>query len=148
MLIDETKLEWILIATIGVILAFTFSNFGNESIRKEVIIDESAYEDYPLMAWEDTQKKWNGELGDVVKIKYRVFNDDTFIQIVDSVGQLVHTQPFQRSPWEDGRYRDFTYTWMLYYTEDYGNDIPPGEYEIRVCYKHSRNVDLSILITI
>ena len=99
MLIDETKLEWILIATIGVILAFTFSNFGNESIRKEVIIDESAYEDYPLMAWEDTQKKWDGELGDVVKIKYRVFNDDTFIQIVNDENVVVHTQPFQRSPW-------------------------------------------------
>lgn len=148
MLIDETKLEWILIATIGVILAFTFSNFGNESIRKEVIIDENAYDDFPLIAWEDTQKKWDGEQGDVVKIKYRVFNDDTFIQIVNDENVVVHTQPFQRSPWEDGRYRDFTYTWMLYYTEDYGNDIPPGEYEIRVCYKHSRNVDLSILITI
>jgi hypothetical protein len=37
---------------------------------------------------------------------------------------------------------------MLYYTEDYGDDIPPGEYEIQVCYRYSRNVELSILITI
>jgi hypothetical protein len=148
MRIDKTTIEWILIASIGVILIFTFGNFGDDPTKKEVIIDGSDYEDYPLVAWEDTQKKWNGELGDVVKIKYRVFNDDTFIQIVNDENVVVHTQPFQRSPWEDGRYRDFTYTWMLYYTEDYGNDIPPGEYEIRVCYKHSRNVDLSILITI
>ena len=141
-------LDKILIGLIAITLLYTFYPKGDGKSKKEVIIYESGYEDYPLIAWEDTQKKWNGKLGDVVKIKYRVFNDDTFIQVVDSVGQLVHTQPFQRSPWEDGRYRDFTYTWMLYYTEDYGNDIPPGEYEIRVCYKHSRNVDLSILITI
>ncbi len=148
MRIDKTTIEWILIASIGVILVFTFGNLGDEPIKQEVVIDESGYEDYPLVAWEDTQKKWDGELGDVVKIKYRVFNDDTFIQIVNDENVVVHTQPFQRSPWEDGRYRDFTYTWMLYYTEDYGNDIPPGEYEIRVCYKHSRNVDMILLITI
>ncbi len=148
MLIDKTKLEWILIATIGVILVFTFVDFSDEHRKKEVIIDESAYEDYPLMAWKDTQEKWNGKQGDIVKIKYRVFNDDTFIQVINNEGGVVHTQPFQRSPWEDGRFRDFTYTWMLYYTEDYGDDIPPGEYEIQVCYRYSRNVELSILITI
>ena len=148
MRIDKTKLEWILIASIGVILVFTFGNFGDEPIKQEVVIDESGYEDYPLVAWKDTQEKWNGKLGDIIKIKYRVFNDDTFIQVVDSVGQLVHTQPFQRSPWEDGRFRDFTYTWMLYYTEDYGDDIPPGEYQIQVCYIYSRNVDMVLDITI
>ena len=146
--IDKTKLEWILIASIGVILVFTFGNFGDEPIKQEVVIDESGYEDYPLVAWKDTQEKWNGKLGDIVKIKYRVFNDDTFIQVVDSEGQLVHIQPFQRSPWDDGRYRDFTYTWMLYYTEDYGEDIPPGEYQIQVCYRYSRNIDMTLDITI
>ena len=148
MRIDKTTIEWILIASIGVILVFTFGNFGDEPIKQEVVIDESGYEDYPLVAWKDTQEKWNGKLGDIIKIKYRVFNDDTFIQVVDSVGQLVHTQPFQRNPWDDGRYRDFTYTWMLYYTEDYGDDIPPGEYEIRVCSKNSRNIDMILDIII
>ena len=141
-------LDKILIGLIAIILLHTFYSKDDGETKQEVIIDESGYEDYPLIAWEDTQKKWNGELGDVVKIKYRVFNDDTFIQVVDSVGQLVHTQPFQRSPWEDGRYRDFTYTWMLYYTEDYGDDIPPGEYQIQVCYKYSRNIDMTLDITI
>ena len=101
-----------------------------------------------MIAWKDTQEKWNGKLGDILKIKYRVFNDDTFIQVVDSAGQLVHIQPYERSPWDDGRYRDFTYTWMLYYTEDYGDDIPPGEYQIQVCYRYSRNVDMTLDITI
>ena len=148
MLIDKTDLEWILIASISAILVFTFVDFSGKSTKKEVIIDESAYEDYPLVAWKDTHEKWNGKHGDILKIKYRVFNDDTFIQVVNSERELVHTQPFQRSPWEDGRFRDFTYTWRLYYTEDYGDDIPPGEYQIRVCYKYSRNIDkiLDIII--
>ena len=148
MLIDKTHLEWILIASISAILVFTFVDFSGKSTKKEVIIDESAYEDYPLVAWKDTHEKWNGKQGDILKIKYRVFNDDTFIQVVNDEGVIVHTQLYQRSPWEDGRFRDFTYTWMLYYTEDYGDDIPPGEYQIRVCYKYSRNIDkiLDIII--
>tara|TARA_B110000902_G_scaffold245141_1_gene299031 strand:- start:44 stop:490 length:447 start_codon:yes stop_codon:yes gene_type:complete len=148
MLIDKTDLEWILIASISAILVFTFVDFSGKSTKKEVIIDESAYEDYPLVAWKDTHEKWNGKHGDILKIKYRVFNDDTFIQVVNSERELVHTQPFQRSPWEDGRFRDFTYTWRLYYTEDYGDDIPSGEYQIRVCSKNSRNIDMILDIII
>ena len=132
----------------SVILIFTFVDFGNDPIQKEVAVDTSGYEDYPLIAWKDTQEKWNGKHGDIVKIKYRVFNRDTFIQVINNEGEVVHTQPFQRSPWDDGRPRDFTYTWMLYYTEDYGDDIPPGEYQIQVCYIYSRNVDMVLDITI
>ena len=66
----------------------------------------------------------------------------------DIKGVEVHKQPFQRSPWEDGTPRDFTYNWMLYYTQDYGDEIPPGEYEIRVCHIYSRNIDLRTWITI
>ena len=148
MKIDEAKLEWILIAAIGVILIFIFANFGNEPTRTEVVIDESAFDDYPLIAWKDTHEKWDGSEQNIVKIKYRVFNDDTFIQIVNNEGEVVHTQPFQRSPWDDGRFRDFTYIWKLYYTEDYGDDILPGEYQIQVCYRYSRNVDMVLDITI
>jgi hypothetical protein len=148
MRIDKTTLEWILIASIGVILVFTFGNLGDEPTRKEVVVDTSGYEDYPLMAWKDTHEKWDGSEQPIVKIKYRVFNDDTFIEVVNSEREVVHTQPFQRSPWEDGRFRDFTYVWMLYYTEDYGDDIPPGEYQIRVCSKNSRNIDMILDIII
>jgi hypothetical protein len=147
--IDKTKLEWILIAMTGVILIFTFVDFGNDPIQKEVAVNTSGgYEDYPLIAWKDTQEKWNGKQGDIVKIKYRVFNRETFIQVVNNEGELVHIQPFERSPWGDGRPRDFTYTWMLYYTEDYGDDIPPGEYQRQVCHIYSRNVDMILDITI
>ena len=137
---------------IGALIIVILGTILNRSLNKEVsnkpVNVEDTFEDYPLIAWKDTQEKWNGELGDIVKIKYRVFNEDTFIQVVDSEGQLVHVQPFERSPWDDGRSRDFTYTWMLYYTEDYGDDIPPGEYQIQVCYKYSRNVDMILDITI
>jgi len=141
-------LDKILIGLIAIISLHTFYPKGDSETKQEVVIDDSGYEDYPLIAWKDTQEKWNGELGDIVKIKYRVFNEDTFIQVVDSAGQLVHVQPFERNPWDDGRYRDFTYTWMLYYTEDYGDDIPSGEYQIQVCYKYSRNIDMILDIII
>ena len=148
MKIDKTTLEWILIASIGVVLVFTFVDFGAEPTKEEVIIDETAYEEFPLMAWFSTEEKWDGSEQPIVKIKYRVFNDDTFIQVINNEGGLVHTQQIQRSPWEDGTPRDFTYNWMLYYTEDYGDDISPGEYQIQVCYKYSRNVDMILDITI
>ena len=141
-------LDKILIGLIAIILLHTFYPKDDSETKQEVVIDDSGYEDYPLIAWKDTQEKWNGELGDIVKIKYRVFNEDTFIQVVDSAGQLVHVQPFERNPWDDGRHRDFTYTWMLYYTEDYRDDIPPGEYQIQVCYKYSINIDMTLDITI
>ena len=106
------------------------------------------FEEYPLIAWKSTQKKWNGQQGNIVKIKYRVTQDKTFIQVLDDKGKVVHKQPIQRSPWDDGRSRDFTYVWMLYATEDYGDEILPGEYQIQVCHKYSRNVDMVLDITI
>ena len=114
-----------------------------EEVSNEPIIIEETFNEYPLTAWHDTDKK-----GDVVKIKYRVSNRDTFIEVVNEKGRVVHKQPFQRSPWEDGRSRDFTYSWVLYDTQDYGDEIPPGEYEIRVCHIYSRNIDLRTWITI
>ena len=146
-IVSTSLQEKIVGGLIIVICVFIFKSYNKPEVIAEPIVGE-AFEEYPLIAWKDTQKKWNGERGDILKIKYRVFNDDTFIQVVNGEGVIVHTQPFQRSPWEDGRSRDFTYVWMLYYTEDYGDDIPPGEYEIRVCYKYSRNVDMVLNIII
>ena len=146
--ISTENLEKIMVGLICSALAFTFIFKSDKpEVIAEPVVGE-AFEEYPLIAWKDTQEKWNGIRGDIVKIKYRVFNRDTFIQVINNEGEVVHTQPFQRSPWDDGRYRDFTYTWMLYYTEDYGDDIPPGEYQIQVCYIYSRNVDMVLDITI
>ena len=146
--ISTENLEKIMVGLICSALAFTwiFKSDKPEVIAEPVVGE--AFEEYPLIAWKDTQEKWNGIRGDIVKIKYRVFNRDTFIQVINNEGDVVHTQPFQRSPWDDGRPRDFTYTWMLYYTEDYGDDIPPGEYQIQVCHIYSRNVDMILDITI
>ena len=139
------KVENVLEVIVGTLMVIIIAILlmPKEEVSNEPIIIEETFNEYPLTAWHDTDKK-----GDVVKIRYRVTNEKTFIIVLNEKGKLVHTQPFQRSPWEDGTPRDFTYNWMLYYTQDYGDEIPPGEYEIRVCHIYSRNVDLSTWITI
>ena len=139
------KIENILEVIVGTLMVIivTVLLMPKEKVSNEPIIIEDTFNEYPLTVWHDTDKK-----GDVVKIKYRVYHSDTFIEVVNDEGKVVHKQPFQRSPWEDGTPRDFTYTWTLYYTQDYGDEIPPGEYEIRVCHKYTENVDLSTWITI
>ena len=139
------KVENVLEVIVGILIVIiiTVLLMPKEEVSNEPIIIEETFNEYPLTAWHDTDKK-----GDVVKIKYRVSNRDTFIEVVNEKGRVVHKQPFQRSPWKDGTPRDFTYNWMLYYTQDYGDEIPPGEYEIRVCHTYDSNVDLSTTITI
>ena len=139
------KVENVLEVIVGILIVIiiTVLLMPKEEVSNEPIIIEETFNEYPLIAWHDTDKK-----GDVVKIKYRVSNRDTFIEVVNEKGRVVHKQPFQRSPWDDGRSRDFTYSWVLYDTQDYGDEIPPGEYEIRVCHKYSRNIDLRTWITI
>ena len=139
------KIENILEVIVGTLMVIivTVLLMPKEKVSNEPIIIEDTFNEYPLTVWHDTDKK-----GDVVKIKYRVYHSDTFIEVVNDEGKVVHKQPFQRSPWKDGTPRDFTYNWMLYYTQDYGDEIPPGEYEIRVCHKYSRNIDLRTWITI
>ena len=138
-----TFAEEITLAAIAIVLTLVIMPEKNVSIAtKEIVVDEQ-FDEYPLLAWKSTDKK-----GDIVKIKYRVRNSETYIKVYDANGVVVHKQPFHRSPWDDGTHRDFTYNWMLYYTQDYGDEIPPGEYEIRVCHKYDRNVDLSTYITI
>ena len=137
----ENVLE-VIVGTLIVIIIIVLLMPKEEVSNKPVIIEDT-FNQYPLTAWKDYDKK-----GDIVKIRYRVSNRDTFIEVLDDKGRVVHKQPFQRSPWEDGTPRDFTYSWMLYYTQDYGDEIPPGEYEIRVCHKYSKNVDMILDITI
>ena len=139
------KIENVLEVIVGTLMVIIIAVLLmlKEKVSNEPIIIEDTFNEYPLTVWHDTDKK-----GDVVKIKYRVYHSDTFIEVVNDEGKVVHKQPFQRSPWDDGRARDFTYSWTLYYTQDYGDEIPPGEYEIRVCHKYSRNIDLRTWITI
>ena len=138
---------------LGLILFIFFMLYLDISVKEydistEPIITDEMFDEYPLLLWKDTQKKWNGEQGDVVKIKYRVSKRDTRIWIFDENGKVVHEQPFIRNPWDGGMPRDFTYSWPLYNTDDYGDYIPPGEYKVTVCTKYKRNVELTKWITI
>tara|TARA_Y100000310_G_scaffold218278_1_gene219517 strand:- start:1120 stop:1563 length:444 start_codon:yes stop_codon:yes gene_type:complete len=139
---ELTLAEIIVLGVIAFIFLFLLPA-SDEKVIEEPIVTEGTFDEYPLIAWKDTDKK-----GDIVRIKYRVFKDKTFIQVFNEDGMIVHDQPFQRNPWEDGTPRDFTYNWTLYYTQDYGDEIPPGDYEIRVCHLYPRNVDLVTWITI
>ena len=156
MKIDKTILEWILIASIGAILVFTFADFSGKSTKKEVIIDESAYEaypltawkdtdgsgyeDFPLMAWRSTEEKWDGSEQPVVKIKYRVFDHNSRIWVYDEYGYVVHKQPYDRDPSDDGTPRDFTYSWRLYKSE-WSDEIEPGDYTITMGFGDSGTGD-------
>jgi len=146
------KINEVIEVGIGTLIIVILSSVLNKHLNTEADNKpeniEAAFNDYPLVAWSSTQKKWNGEEGDVIKIKYRVQHEKTFILVLDANGNVIHEQPYTRNPWEDGRYRDFTYHWMLYYTEDYGPDIPPGDYQIQVCHTNSLNVDMVLDVTI
>ena len=140
---ELTLIEIIILGAISTLVAFVILPEKDVPIVATDIVSVEQFDEYPLIAWKDVDTK-----GDIVKIKYRVFDDKTYIKIYDMNGEVVHKQPFTRSPWDNGTPRDFTYNWTLYYTQDYGDDIPPGEYEIRVCHKYDRNVILSTVITI
>ena len=129
MKIDKTTLEWILIASISVVLVFTFVDFGDKPTKEEVIMESFDYEAFPLVAWFDTEEKWDGSMQHVVKIKYRVFDHNSRIWIYDINGSVVHKQPYDRDPKDDGTPRDFTYSWRLYKSE-WSDAIQSGDYTI------------------
>jgi len=140
---ELTLAEVLTLGAISLVLIFVILPEKEVTISATDIVSTEQFDEYPLIAWKDVDKK-----GDIVRIKYRVFDDKTYIKIYDMKGGVVHKQPFTRSPWEDGTPRDFTYNWTLYYTQDYGDDILPGEYEIRVCHRYDRNVALLTTITV
>ena len=122
------KIEIIISSLIGIVLFYIIIPKNNNKIKEE----EITFEIPAIEAWKDTHEKWDGAWGDIVKIKYRVTRSNTKLWIYDvETGVLVHEQPFDRDPWSDGRYRDFTYIWKLYKTERTKN-IPSGQYEIVV----------------
>jgi len=132
MILETEKLERIIIGLIFLTLSLTFILSPKDELKQEFKIDENSFEIFPLIAWKTTHEKWDGAWGDIVKIKYRVTRSNTKLWIYDvETGVLVHEQPFDRDPWSDGRYRDFTYIWKLYKTERTKN-IPSGQYEIVV----------------
>ena len=130
--IDTEVAEKIITVLIFLTISLTFILKPEEEVKEEFVINEDSFNIFPLIAWKDTHKKWDGKEGDIVKIKYRVTRNNTRLWIYNTnTGKLVHEQPLIRDPWSDGRHRDFTYVWKLYKTER-TQYIPPGEYEIRV----------------
>ena len=127
--IPTYMLDKILIGLIAITLLYIFYPKDDGEIKKEVIIDEMAYEDFPLIAWFDTEEKWDGSIQPVVKIKYRVFDHNSRIWIYDINGSVVHKQPYDRDPKDDGTPRDFTYSWRLYKSE-WSDAIQSGDYTI------------------
>jgi len=130
--INSDFIERVLIVLIFTVLSLTFILKPDKEVKQEITINEDSFDIFPLMAWKSTHKKWDGDDGDIVKIKYRVTRSNTKLWIYDiETNRLVHEQPLIRDPWPDGRHRDFTYVWKLYKTER-TQYIPSGEYEIRV----------------
>ena len=128
----EHKLEIVLFGLIMVVLGITY--FGDdeavESVQKPIVSQEE-FDEYPLYAWKDTHETWNGKIGDIVKIRYRVKNSNTKIWVIDSNFTVVHEQSVKRDPKPDGTPRDFTWTWKLYKSER-TQYIEPGDYKIIV----------------
>lgn len=130
--LDTELVERIVVVLIFITLSLIYLTEPKEIIKEDFIVDEDSFNIFPLIAWKDTHEKWNGDDGDIVKIRYRVHSSNTKLWIYHvNSNRLVHEQPFTRDPWPDGRYRDFTYVWKLYKTER-TIDIPAGEYEIVV----------------
>ena len=146
--ISTDNVEKIIIFLIFLVLSITYFTIGNEDVKPEVVIDMSDYEDFPLMAWFDTEEKWDGSIQPIVKIKYRVFDHNSRIWVYNANGYVVHKQPYDRDPKDDGTPRDFTYSWRLYKSE-WSDKIEPGDYTIKMGYdtKNTGGI-MQIVITI
>ena len=138
-------LEAALIASTVIILSIAVMNWDDGAAVGEPPVDAVEYEDFPLMAWMDTEDKWDGSEQYVVKIKYRVFDADSRIWVYDEYGTAVHKQPYDRDPKDDGTPRDFTYSWRLYKSE-WSEAISPGTYLIRVKNNYSSGLGIEITI--
>ena len=130
--IDTEVAEKIITVLIFLTISLTFILKPEEEVKEEFVINEDSFNIFPLMAWKDTHKKWDGEQGSIVNIRYRVHRNNTKLWIYNSeTNELVHEQPFERDPKKDGTPRDFTYVWKLYKTER-SRYIKPGTYTIIV----------------
>ena len=114
------KLEEVIVGVlIDLVIGLTLLPETEKIITEPVT--EISFEAYPLKAWRD---------GRVVKIKYRVDEPNRRLWIYNNdTGELVHKQPYDRDPNDDGTSRTFTYLWKTYKTER-TIDLPEGTYEI------------------
>ena len=97
--INTDFLERVLIVLICTVISLTFIFKPKEEVKQEITINEDSFNIFPLMAWKDTHKKWDGKEGDIVKIKYRVTRNNTRLGYILPTQLLVHEQPLIRDPY-------------------------------------------------
>ena len=93
---NDTIKEYLIILGLIFSLAYIFWPIPElEETIPAVSIDEE-----PIQVWKETHQKLNGDMGDILKIKYKVEKDKTKLWITDSnTGRIVHEQPFSISPY-------------------------------------------------
>ena len=124
--------EYLLILGIIFSLVYVFWPISElEETIPMVSVDEE-----PIQVWKETHKKLNGDMGDILKIKYKIDKDNTKLWITDlNTGRMVHEQPFSMSPYSDSHNKQSRvniYIWKLYDGEHGNKYVPPGDYEICV----------------
>ena len=101
---NDTIKEYLIILGLIFSLAYIFWPIPElEETIPAVSIDEE-----PIQVWKETHQKLNGDMGDILKIKYKVEKDKTKLWIMDSnTGRIVHEQPFSMNPYTDGYSKDW-----------------------------------------
>ena len=140
--------EYLLILGIIFSLAYVFWPISES---EKLMYEEVSMDEEPIQIWRDTDKKWNGEIGNVIKIKYKVEQKNTNLWISDiKTGKIVHKQPFSMNPYPEEQnkpVRNFTYVWKLYKSER-TEFIPAGDYEICVGTRLNSNQNYYLEITL
>ena len=137
------KLEILVASITALILFYIIIPKEKSTTKQEEIIEEIP----AIEAWIDTHEKWNGEIGDIVKIKFLVESPRTKLWVIDMAGRVVHELPFFVAPLPNKPSRVYGHVWKLYESER-TQYILPGEYEIIVGthLKSSNNYRLDITI--
>ena len=141
--INMNKLERLVASITALILFYIIIPKEKPTTKQEEIIEEIP----AIEAWIDTHEKWNGKIGDIVKIKFLVESPRTKLWVIDMAGRIVHELPFFVSPLPNKPSRVYGHVWKLYESER-TQYILPGEYEIIVGthLKSSNNYRLDITI--
>ena len=137
------KLEILVASITALILFYIIIPKEKPTTKQEEIIEEIP----AIEAWIDTHEKWNGEIGDIVKIKFLVESPRTKLWVIDMAGRVVHELPFFVAPLPNKPSRVYGHVWKLYESER-TLYILPGEYEIidGTHLKSSNNYRLDIAI--
>jgi len=140
--------EYLLI--LGIIFSLVYVFWPVSELEETIPV--VSVEEEPIQVWKETHKKLNGDMGDILKIKYKIDKDNTKLWITDlNTGRMVHEQPFSMSPYPDSHNKQSRvniYIWKLYDGEHGNKYVPPGDYEICVgtSINSSENYYLEIVI--